>query len=197
MAEIDPNHFLLKDYFDVWSEIIQVSFPNNIHNEQNQLSALLELFCMDYDKLSTRFKQRIKERKELTINDIYTVKIISTQVQQLLPDLEKAYFKMIWSLGIGYLEVELGTDPSNLVGKNTFRRWLRSLELVKPYPSWKLNITEISEWLWNNQTVNELWDFGNVPSTDKFIRISSNWRKPNARVHDWTTRILLLLTPLK
>ncbi|MFX0206643.1 MAG: hypothetical protein ACFFDT_11710 [Candidatus Hodarchaeota archaeon] len=193
MVEINPNHPILNDYFDLWSRIIQKSFPYNSYDKQNQISAFLEILEINYDKLSTRFKKRIKEGKELTINDVYTVNLLSTQVHKLNPELEKAFFRRVWNLGIGYLNVDLRSSPSGFIGTSTFTRWLRSLEVLKPYPSWKTHIEEIFEWLWDNQTKNGLWDFGKVPSTNRSIRLSSSWRKPSARIHDWTTRILLLL----
>ncbi|MFX0124874.1 MAG: hypothetical protein ACFFAE_14680 [Candidatus Hodarchaeota archaeon] len=193
LTEINPNHPILNDYFDIWSRIIQESFPNNSYEAQNQISAFLEILEINYDEFSTRFKKRIKEGKELTINDVYTVNLIGSQIHKLNPELEKAFFRRVWNLGIGYLNVDLRSSPSGLVGTNTFTRWLRSLELLKPYPSWKSHVEEIFEWFWDNQTKHGLWDFGKVPLTNRSIRLSSSWRKPNARIHDWTTRILLIL----
>ncbi|MFX0185862.1 MAG: hypothetical protein ACFE95_22490 [Candidatus Hodarchaeota archaeon] len=193
LAEINPNHPILNDYFDLWSRIIQESFPSNSYDVQNQISAFLEILEINYDELSARFKKRIKEGKEFTINDVYTVNLIGSQIQKLNPELEKAFFRNIWKRGIGYLSVDLRSSPSGLIGTNTFARWLRSLEVLKPYPSWKSHVEEIFEWLWDNQTENGLWDFGKVPLTNRSIRLSSSWRKPNARIHDWTTRILLIL----
>ncbi|MHA2247057.1 MAG: hypothetical protein ACXADY_19085 [Candidatus Hodarchaeales archaeon] len=193
LAEINPNHPILNDYFDLWSKIIQESFPSNSYDAQNQISAFLELLDINYDELSARFKKRIKEGKELTINDVYTVNLIGSQIHKLNPELEKAFFRSVWNLGIGYLNVNLRSSPSSLIGTNTFTRWLRSLEVLKPYPSWKSHVEEIFEWLWDNQTKNGLWDFGKVPLTNRSIRLSSSWRKTNARIHDWTTRILLIL----
>ncbi|MFX1285150.1 MAG: hypothetical protein ACFFB5_15950 [Promethearchaeota archaeon] len=193
LAEINPNHPILNDYFDLWSKIIQRSFPSNSYNTQKQISAFLEILQINYDEFSARFKKRIKEGKELTINDVYTVNLICSQIYKLNPELEKAFFRFVWNQGIGYLNVDLRSSPNDLVGTNTFTRWLRSLEILKPYPSWKSHVEELLEWFWDNQTKNGLWDFGNVPSTNRIIRLSSSWRKPNARIHDWTTRILLIL----
>jgi len=197
LAEINPHHPILNDYFDSWSRIIKRSFPSNSYNKQNQISAFLEILEINYDELSTRFKKRIKEGKELTIDDVYTVNLISTQVHKLNPELEKAFFRRVWNLGIGYLNVDLRTSPSGLIGTTIFPRWLRSLEVLKPYPSWKSHVKEIIKWLWDNQTKNGLWDFGKVPTTNRSIKLSSSWRKPNVRIHDWTTRILLILNDKK
>ncbi|MFX0013460.1 MAG: hypothetical protein ACFFB2_01655 [Promethearchaeota archaeon] len=193
LAEIDPIHPILYDYFDLWVRILQRSFPYNSYDKQTQISAFLELLEINFDKLSPRFRKRIKEGKEFTINDVYTVNLIGSQVHKLKPELEKAFFRRVWNHGIGYLNVDLRTSPSSLIGTTTFTRWLRSLEVLKPYPSWKSHVEEIIEWLWANQTKNGLWDFGNVPLTNRSIRLSSSWRKPNVRIHDWTTRILLIL----
>ncbi|UCG02008.1 MAG: hypothetical protein JSW11_20720 [Candidatus Heimdallarchaeota archaeon] len=193
LAEINPNHPILNDYFDLWARIIQESFPNNSYNAQNQIFAFLEILKINYDDFSTRFKKRIKEKKELTINNVYSVNLIGSQIYKLNPDLEKAFFRFIWNLGIGYLNVDLRSSPSDLIGTNSFTRWLRSLEVLKPYPSWRTNVEEIFEWFWDNQTKCGLWDFGKVPLTNRSIRLSSSWRKPDARIHDWTTRILLIL----
>ena len=193
LAEINPNHPILNDYFDQWSRIIQRSFPYNSYDKQNQISAFLEILEINYDEFSTRFKKRIKEGKELTINDVYTVNLLSIHAHKLNPELEKAFFRRVWNLGIGYLNVDLRSSPSGLIGTTIFTRWLRSLEVLKPYPSWKSHVEGIIKWLWDNQTKNGLWDFGKVPSTNRSIKLSSSWRKPNARIHDWTTRILLIL----
>jgi len=93
LAEINPNHPLLNDYFDLWSRIIQRSFPYNSYDKQSQISAFLEILEINYEELSTRFKKRIEDGKELTINDVYTVNLIGTQVHMLNPELEKAFFR--------------------------------------------------------------------------------------------------------
>ncbi len=193
LAEINPNHPILNDYFDLWSRIIQESFPSYSYNAKNQILAYIEILEINYDEFSTRFKKRINEGKELTINDVYTVNLISSQIHKLNPELEKAYFKRLWNLGIGYLNVDLTSSPSDLIGTTTFVRWLRSLEVLKPYLSWKSHVEEIFKWFWDNQTKDGLWDFGKLPLSIRSIRLSSSWRKPNARIHDWTTRILLIL----
>ncbi len=193
LTEINPNHSILNDYFDLWSKIIKRSFPSNSYKAQNQISAFLEILEINYDELSTRFKKRIREGKELTINDVYTVKLIGSQIHRLNPKLEKVFFGTVWNLGIGYLNVNLKSSPVGLIGSNAFTRWLRSLEVLKPYPSWKSYVKKFLEWFWDNQTSTGLWDFGKAPLTNRSIRLSSSWRKPNARIHDWTTRILLLL----
>ena len=82
--------------------------------------------------------------------------------------------------GIGYLRVRLSSPDDYL---NTWRldRWLASLGLLSRFPGWREQAGDATEWLWDRETPEGLWDFG--PRTS--VRLSETWRRGLARQFDW------------
>jgi hypothetical protein len=127
--------------------------------------------------------------------DKYSVCLLGTDVNSIPPKLEDAYFKELWERGIGYLGVPPKTSATQIVEKKSkFGAWLASLELLSLYPTWYICVKTHIDWIWDQRNAEGFWDFGAVsPYHGSPLPFSSSWRKKNARLFDWTTRILILL----
>ena len=51
----------------------------------------------------------------------------------------------------------------------------------------------VFDWLWEQQSTDGAWDLGPRAPGSIFLPLSADWRKPEQRRQDWTTRILTLL----
>lgn len=195
LAQIQPDHPVLDPIRQFWLNILIKSFPNGVYDRNSEIKAHLKARHIDQARLSKYALTSIKKNRALQMFDKYSVYLLGTDVSLIPPICEKSYFKELWERGIGYLEVPPKTSPTiHVDNKSKFGTWLTSLELLSFFPTWNTYVKNHMEWIWNQRNKEGFWDFGAVsPINRTALPLSSSWRKKNARIFDWTTRILIIL----
>jgi len=180
LAKIEPRHPALDEIWALWLEIIERAFASGDYDEDAEVQAHKEL-----TGASVRGSY-------LTLDNKYTLGLMSSRVSEMPPGVEEALVQFIWNLdkGVGYLNVGVSLPPAMKSGP--IDRWFASHELLSRFPTWRRLAGETVEWLWGMCT-EERWDFGPKSPTSEVMPLSENWRRGNTRQIDWTTRMLLLL----
>jgi len=183
LSLIHPDHEALEQDRRLWLEIAQRTFQTGKYNANDEIKAHAELTGAS-----------VKD-SYLELGNRYALNILGSVTGWLPADLEQALLHWLWNRpqGIMYLGVSLSDEPpANQPGQ--FDRWLNSLEmLARLYPQWAHYAGDALTWIWAQRRENDLWDFGPRPSHLTYLPLSDHWRKPDSRIFDWTTRILVLL----
>lgn len=131
----------------------------------------------------------------LMLSGRYQLALLGSRAEKLPKSTEKAVFDWVWHKrdGVGYLEIPLSSPPRRFTA-GTLDRLFTSLELLSFFPSWRSHAENMIEWLWAQRNSEGLWDFGPRASMSVYFPLSESWRKLKNRQHDWSTRVLALLT---
>lgn len=189
LAQIQPDLRVLDDVWGLWHAIIRRAFPSGEYDQEEEVQAHLELLGI---KSMARYLR--KRLWAFSTSTKYHVALLGSRADTLSRDLERAYVRRIWNLerGIGYLQVPL-TSSAEELKKGPLERWMTSLEMLTPFPSWRKFAGGAIDKLWELKSGQGLWDLGARSSGSAYFPLSESWRKKGARQFDWTTRVLALL----
>jgi hypothetical protein len=181
LALIQPESPVLDVVWELWGEIARRALRSGMYDAQAESDAHRELTGATV------------VGSYLVLNNRYSLTLLGARPQALPPELEGGLVGWVWGLsqGVGYLGERLRPAPRRQTG-GSFDRWLRSVELLSPFPSFRRVGAEAIEWLWAKRTAAGFWDFGPRPDSPA-LPLSESWRKRDARPIDWTTRVLRLL----
>lgn len=178
LARVDPSHEDVEEVRSVWAEIVVRSFVSGTYDPEAEREAHRDLTGASV------------AGSYLVVSNRYTVALLRTGG---LPEaVERRYAKWLWNLpgGIGYLSVPLRKPTVSDPG--VVDRWFTSVELLAGYPcSYR---DEMVEWLMKQRQADGLWDLGPRWSQSPYLPLSEDWRRRNRRRHDYTTRVLTLLS---
>jgi hypothetical protein len=182
LARIQPDSPVLDEVRQLWSAIVQRSFPGGNFNPEAEIRAHEDL---------TGVRSAIGC---LQLRNKYAVTLIGSRAGKLPKRVERAYIHSLWGnpRGLGYLDTPLHRLPQ---GNTAFRinAWFTSMELLSAFPSWNKLAAGSIDWLWRKRDEHGLWDFGPRGSESSYFPLSESWRHKMARQHDWSTRVLALL----
>jgi hypothetical protein len=182
LARITFEAKILDDIWQLWLDITRRTFTNGFYDPIAEIRAHRDLTGASV------------KNSYLVLNNKYTLALLSSRLDQIPANLEKALLNWLWSKqdGIGYLGESLFQMPSvNKAGQ--LERWFTSIELVSRFPGWVTFSEDIIAWLWNIQNSDGYWDLGPKSTSSVMLPLSDNWRRKGARQIDWTIRVLLLL----
>jgi hypothetical protein len=183
LALIDANHPQLQPVRSLWVELAGRIFASGQYDEEAEVRAHRELTGAT-----------VKD-SYLVISNRYAVAILSSMPDALPSGIEEEYLRWLCAKrgGIGYLEVALTALPS-LLKPGPLDRWLASLELLSRFPTWRAHARDAVDWLRAQRDEDGLWDLGLRGSASTYFPLSDSWRRREHRKHDWSTRVLALLS---
>jgi hypothetical protein len=181
LAAFAPEARALDQTWEFWSGVLRRSFATGRHDLDAELRAHRQLLG------------RSGQCGWMRLRSKYPVMILGSRVARLPPATEAAYVQYLWEecpRGLVYLNVPLNRDPQKLRGWS-LHGWLRLLELLSAFASSRPRAQFAVERLLSARNRDGLWDFGVQPSCP---RLSDNYRKKGRIAHDWTTRVVCLLS---
>lgn len=182
LAQLKPNHPFLDPPWELWAEIVGRTFASGTYDPEAEIRAHHELTGAT-----------VKD-SYLVLNNKYTLALLSARLDDLPPKLAASLLDWVWEYprGLGYV----GGVPSSLpvnASPGEMDRWFSTHELLAHFPGWKKRAGRLVTWLWAQQDPEGLWNLGPRSPGSHVFPLSANWRKPQHRKFDWTTRVLTLL----
>jgi len=174
LAQIDPQNEMLDPFWEYILEIARQAFSSGSYRLEDEVNAYLHL-------------SGIHVPRGYLISQ-YSLWILSSRY--LPPHIEKTVVDWVWHAphGIGYLGVPF-TDPRpNQVGY-----WLRSMNVLARYPSWREIATGTANTIWDQREQNGLWDIPGAKIRSIDFPLSDSWRAHVRRQQDLSTSILCML----
>jgi hypothetical protein len=187
LARIDPSHKILEQDRSLWREIATRTFRSGSYSEEDEIQAHASL-----TGASVR-------NSYLVLNNRYALNVLGSRRNLLPPAVEDSLLAWLWQhdRGIGYLDIPLGKTPP-LTKAGPLDRWFSSLELLlRNFPRSARRLAVWIDWIWDQQDVDGLWDFGPRSPSSIFFPLADDWRRREQRRMDWSTRVLLLANTLE
>jgi hypothetical protein len=183
LAQIDPCHPRLEEFWNIWAEAVKASFHSGSYDRQREIETLNSLLkcCM---------KNPVPFYKK------YPLLILSATDHQLPGDLERRllYFVMHAPTGIYYVyEKAISMQPAIL--SKSFWGWFQAHRLLSRFRLWSELAEDALNWIWAQRTEQGFWDLGTQISRKPYTSfpLSESWRRPENRVIDSTVEMLALL----
>ena len=192
LARVEPMSPWVEEVLEKWLTIAGVAFQSGTYDREAQIEATKAIFGPDYT-LGHAIRY-----PEATLADSAT--LLGSRLDLLESDLDESYVK--WFVterndilrGLERLS-SAATRPSH---RSLFAASiLLQMDSLRNFQSWGSYMGDVSEVLWQVRGSNGMWSFGSACANPHFIhriRLSDDWRGKRG-MHDWTTRILLLLHP--
>ena len=182
LSLILPDHPLVTRERTLWLAIAERAFQSGEYRLEDEIAAHAELTGASI------------RHSYLTLSGKYQLILIGTHHRKLPFSFEKSLVAWVWDLpeGIGYYTQPLNVPPD--IRPEAVDRWLSSIALIlQRFPAGARHAQPAIQWLLDQQTDEGCWDFGPCPRSSPFLPLSENWRNPNHRNFDWTTRVLCIL----
>lgn len=182
LARIHPTLPILDETWELWATIADRTFASGSYDELAEIGAHQAL-----TGASVR-------NSYLVLNNRYQLALLGSRASRLPEAVERALVDWVWhsKRGIRYLEVPLSSPPRRTT-PGILDRLFTSLELLAAFPSWRRFAGGLIAWMWDQRTEDGLWDFGPRPGTSAYFPLSDSYRRLRRRLHDWSTRVLVLL----
>lgn len=182
LAQLKPHHPFVDQAWNLWAEIASRAFASGRYDSAAEIQAHRALTGATI------------QDSYLVLNNKYTLTLFSARPADLPPGLAAALLDWLWQHpdGLRYL----GVIPADLpisASPGVMDRWFSTQELLARFPGWKQRASKLVTWLWAQQGADGLWNFGPRSPGSHYFPLSANWRKPQHRKFDWTTRVLTLL----
>lgn len=181
LARIRPGDPALDEIWDTWHQIAQRTFASGDYSQWEESRA-------HYDLTGASVANTY-----LVLNSKYQLALLGARAQELDPELEERLVRWVWGWheGVGYMDGRPAAPPVDETGGAD--RWLAIHELLAAFPTWRAIAGDTIEWLWRQRGDDGLWDLGERSSVSRVLPLSESWRRRDARRHDWSTRILVLM----
>jgi hypothetical protein len=182
LSLILADHPLVIRERSLWLAIAKRAFQSGEYRLEDEIAAHTELTGASI------------RQSYLTLNGKYQLNLLGSHLRTAPFSFEKSIVAWVWGLpkGIGYYTQPLNMPPD--AKPEAVDRWLSSLALIlKCVPAGAQHLQPAIQWLLDQQTDDGCWDFGRCPRSSPFLPLSDNWRNPNHRKFDWTTRVLCIL----
>jgi hypothetical protein len=181
LAQLDPNHDLLREKVDFMHCLLAGSFRQGVYSAEAEFRTRQVL-------------SGIPERTHWSlISNQYGVMLLGAG--QPLPEaLEGTWLSYILHNADGIYYVN-NTPPGQppVFQTTAFSGWLHAHELLSRMPRWHTQAKEVMRWLWQQRNEEGLWDMGAKAGRSAFLPLSDDWRRRTDRVIDCSVRILALL----
>jgi hypothetical protein len=172
--QIDPANRSLDADWEYLAEVAEQAFSSGEYRLADETKAYLRLSGIHVPK------GFIESQHALWI---LSARPLPTRLEHDLLD-------WIWNKpdGIRYLRVPL-SDPQ----PRTIAYWIRSMNILTRFASWRQTGTETLNRLWEQRDAHGLWDFGRQTAWCADFPLSESWRRRLNRKVDYTTCILAVL----
>ena len=182
LAMIQPAALDVDGPFTLWVDLAQRAFSSGAYDPEAE------------DLAHQALTGAPVRDSYLTLNNRYTLTLLSARPEALPPGLEAKLVRWLWSLpqGMKYLPAALSRPP-DLQRPGAVELWFAAQELMSRFPSWKTTAEEIRTWLWEQGEGKGSWDFGKRGTTSVLLPLAAHWRRLGVRRQDWTARVVLLL----
>lgn len=174
LGQIDPTHNMLDPFWAYLEEVAKQAFASGNYRLEDEADAYLRLSGVHVPGgfLESQHALWILSSRKLPLQ------------------LDHSLVSWIWHKpdGIRYLHTPLQNPSSCHIGY-----WLRSINLLSRFGSWKeISIGALNH-LWEERDKQGLWDFGTRISRSIDFPLSETWRPSTKRKQDSSTYILILL----
>jgi hypothetical protein len=170
--------------------IMGVAFESGKYDREAQIEITQEIFDSDYN-----LRHSIKH-PESALSGAAT--LLAARADLLDAGDDAAYVKWcVLERRKPIVRINQLLDPLCRAGSKCLSAAEMLLDVMELYGfrSWRPNVENVVDCLWQVRRENGLWNFGatciNPPFLSK-IRFADNWRSKRG-AHDWTTRVLLFL----
>ena len=190
LAKMYRDSPLVEEIFEKWAVILGVAFESGKYDREAQIQVTQALFEPEYN-----LRHSIKHPESALAG---AATLLAARSDLLNPVDDVAYVKWcVLEVHKPIIRINQLLDPSCRAGSKCLSAAEMLLDMMRLYGfrSWRLNIEEVVDCLWQVRREDGFWNFGatciNPPFLSK-IRFADNWRGKRG-AHDWTTRVLLLL----
>jgi hypothetical protein len=174
LAQIDPASKLLDSFWTYLAEVAKQAFTSGNYRLEDEADAYLNL-------------SRIHVPGGF-LESQHALLILSSR--RLPSQLDRALVRWIWHKpdGIRYICAPLSNLKPRLIGY-----WLRSINLLSRFATWREISAEALNQLWDQRDKNGMWDFGSGIARSIEFPLSDSWRQSSKRQQDYSTHVLVLL----
>lgn len=174
LAQIDPRNGMLDSFWEYVVEVARQAFSSGSYRMDDEVNAYLHL-------------SGIHVPRGYLVSQ-YSLWTLSSR--KLPPLLERSLVDWVWHSphGIGYLGVRLSDPYPNQVG-----HWIRSMQLLARYPSWREIASTTANSLWDRRDEAGVWELQSVNLRSIDFPLSDSWRKQGRSIQDLSTCLLALL----
>ncbi len=174
LAQIDPRNLILDESWECLAEVTRRAFAAGCYQLADEAEAFEEI-------AHTHVPQGFIESQ-------HALWILSSR--RMPSTLERQLVEWVWLKpdGIRYLRAPLSTPTSK-----TIAYWLRSMNILRRFGSWREVSLETLNQLWKCRGVDGLWDFGSQATWCTDFPLSENWRKQLKRKVDYSVCMLGVL----
>jgi len=180
LSLLDPHHPLVRQHAEVWREFVLAAFAHGEYDPLAETAAQYGYF-------------KIKTKRTIPFYNYYCVLLLSSQKGILPPDIERKVFEYCLHREAGMYYI-YDKNPSCLVPisdtKNSYH-WLRNLSIIARFSVWDEYKDSYYDWVWQQRTLDGLWDLGNKPRG--FLQLSDSWRQRKNRIIDSSVYVLRFL----
>lgn len=182
LALVSPDLPILDRVWAKWVEIGRRTFESGIYDSEAEVRAHRAL-----TGASVRDSY-------LTMNNHYALALLTSRPDCLPRELECSLLAWLCSGAtvIKYVDWRPGNLPDPVVPSQV-ERWFRAAELLCRFEGWRKRGRGALDWLWLQRREGGLWDFGPQRQQSWALPLSRDWRSRRRRVHDYSTRALVLL----
>ena len=184
ILKIDPLDSLAQAIAIDWAKVINSAFVGNEYNHEAYLETYKEVHNPEKNKQIWGFQ------------NFYLISLLpgylSVDVEIKLLD-----YLLNSDKGIYYIyDKKLRDLPEKFCSKQSLR-FIYAYDLLSEYPRFKEISQAFTDWIFNNISENELWDFSPTAKDGIHLPLSSSWRNPQNRIIDSTLFILKVLEKLR
>jgi hypothetical protein len=185
LARIAPEDPSLEQFKKIWAEITRQTFKNGDYDADSEAKAHSELTGAPVKGSYLQLRNKYSLSLLGACSDILDIKIYDSLLSWLIE----------LPIGVGYYDVSL--KPKTTLHKpGELDRWFSSWELLAGMPRVEKYRHYALEWIGEQRNADGLWDFGARWRSSTFHPLSDSWRSGRGRIHDHSTRALLLLNML-
>ncbi|MCE5260284.1 MAG: hypothetical protein LLG44_14680 [Chloroflexi bacterium] len=182
LAQLGTSNPLLHKFTTFMRALLEAAFPAGVYNPQAEREAQQAL-----SGIPTRTHWAL-------LANVYGVLLLGA-AGPLPTELERAWLEYLIHKpgGIFYISGRGVIAEPPALQDPAFSGWLRAVELLSCFPSWRTLAGEALEWLWAQRGADGLWDVGSRASRYLYWPLSETWRRREDRIIDGSVRILALL----
>lgn len=158
-----------------WSQVISYAFRSGQYLHEDYLAA--------YEKT---FHKKVKGDRFSNFVNYYQVSLTSDMFDKETEEL--VFDHILNNVGgiyyIGYRK-KLKELPDSFTSKQAIK-FMASMELLASYKCASKKLSYVRDWLDDNKTQDNLWDFGGKSKDNIYLPLSDSWRKKLLRLEDST-----------
>ncbi len=182
LALFDPTNSLLSELADRWVQVVNATFISGTYDagaEQKAHSAINGIHT---------------KGKYLKLAGLYPLILLTLPSVKLNPEIESALMHWVCNkfAGIYYVFGAKMLTPPALTNPH-FISWLNGIELVCRFPTGRDLCAPLLNWLWQERSEEDFWDFGAVARRDLAFPLSENWKNALDRKTDCSIAVLSLM----